>query len=134
VSTAAFTEPKFDDHCRRSVHGLRGALLELYRAVGADPTRPQEVSRRFNLNKNLTWKVARIIGAEEAFTAVPLIPGPGGLDILLDAMSQAGAPSDALTRVREAIEEFDRMIELHTGDRNQLELVLDSMGAGRRWR
>lgn len=128
---SSYAEPKFDDHCRRSVHGLRGALLELYRAVGADPTRPQEVSRRFNLNKNLTWKVARIIGAEEAFTAVPLIPGPGGLDILLDAMSQAGAPRDALTRVREAIDEFDRMIELHTGDRNQLELVLDSMGAGR---
>jgi hypothetical protein len=125
------TEPKFDDHCRRSVHGLRGALLELYRAVGADPARPQEVSRRYRLNKNLAWKVARIIGAEDAFEAVPLIPGPGGLDILLDAMAKAGAPEDALAKVREAIDGFDRMIEVHTGDRNQLELVLDSMGAGR---
>lgn len=131
LTQAVITELKFDDHCRRSVHGLRGALLELYRAVGADPARPQEVSRRYRLNKNLTWKVARIIGAEDAFEAVPLIPGPGGLDILLDAMAQAGAPEDALARVREAIDEFDRMIEVHTGDRNQLELVLDSMGAGR---
>ena len=124
-------EPKFDEHCRRSVHALRGSLLELYRAVGADPSKPQDVSRRYSLNKNLTWKVARIIGAENAFEAVPLIPGPGGLDILLDAMAQAGAPQDALARVRDAIDEFDRMIELHTGDRNQLELVLDSMGVGR---
>lgn len=125
---AAIAKPKFDEHCRRSVHALRGSLLELYRAVGADPARPQDVSRRYRLNKNLTWKVARIIGAEDAFEAVPLIPGPGGLDILLDAMAQAGAPDDALSRVRDAIEEFDRMIEVHTGDRNQLELVLDSMG------
>jgi hypothetical protein len=124
-------EPKFDEHCRRSVHALRGSLLDLYRAVGADPSKPQEVSRRYRINKNLTWKVARIIGAEDAFEAVPLIPGPGGLDILLDAMAQAGAPEDALSRVRRAIEEFDRMIEIHTGDRNQLELVLDSMGVGR---
>ncbi len=131
MSNATIAEPKFDEHCRRSVHALRGSLLDLYRAVGADPAKPQEVSRRYRLNKNLTWKVARIIGTENAFEAVPLIPGPGGLDILLDAMAQAGAPENALTRVREAIEEFDRMIEIHTGDRNQLELVLDSMGVGR---
>lgn len=124
-------EPKFDEHCRRSVHALRGALLDLYRAVGANPAKPQEVSRQYRLNKNLAWKVARIIGAEDAFEAVPLIPGPGGLDILLDTMSRAGAPHDALSRVRDAIDEFDRMIEVHTGDRSQLELVLDSMGAGR---
>lgn len=122
---------KFDEHCRRSIHALRGSLLDLYRAVGADPARPQDVSRRYRLNKNLTWKVARIIGADDPFEAVPLIPGPGGLDILLDAMAKAGAPEDALARVREAIDQFDHMIEVHTGDRNQLELVLDSMGAGR---
>ncbi len=131
MSSTTINEPKFDEHCRRSVHALRGSLLDLYRAVGADPAKPQDVSRRYQLNKNLTWKVARIIGAEDAFEAVPLIPGPGGLDILLDAMSQAGASAEALTRVRDAINEFDRMIEIHTGDRNQLELVLDSMGVGR---
>ncbi|MEZ6164616.1 MAG: hypothetical protein R3B67_09295 [Phycisphaerales bacterium] len=131
VTQGTITEPKFDEHCRRSVHAIRGALLDLYRAVGADPAKPQDVSRRYRLNKNLTWKVARIIGAEDAFEAVRLIPGPGGLDILLEAMSRAGAPQENLGRLREAIDEFDRMIEVHTGDRSQLELVLDSMGAGR---
>lgn len=122
---------RFEEHCRQSVQGLRGALLDLYRVVGADPSRPQDVSRRYKLNKNLTWKVARIIAAEDAFEAVPVIPGPGGLDILLQAMSKAGAPEAALERVRAAVDEFDKMIELHTGDRNTLELVLDSAGAGR---
>jgi len=129
--TAATDPVRFEDHCRRSVQGLRGALLDLYRVVGADPGKPQEVSRRYKLNKNLTWKVARIISAEDAFEAVPVIPGPGGLDILLQAMSKAGAPEAALDRVRAAVDEFDKMIELHTGDRNTLELVLDSAGAGR---
>lgn len=123
-------ELKFDEHCRRSVDGLRGALLELYRAVGADPTKPQDVSRQYKVNRNLAWKVSRIIGSEEPLDAVPMIPGPGGLDILMDAMAKAGAPDATVERVRRAVNEFDRMIEVHTGDRNQLELVLDSMGRG----
>ena len=129
--TEQTTSITFDDHCRQSVSGLRSALLELYRVVDADPARPQDVSRRYKLNKNLTWKVARIIASEDVYDAVPLIPGPGGLDILLDAMEQAGAPKPALRRVRDAAGEFDRMIELHTGDRSTLELVLDSMGQKR---
>lgn len=122
---------EFEEHCQRSVQGLRGALLELYREVGADPNRPQEVSRRYRLNKNLTWKVARIMAAGDPFEAVQVIPGAGGFEILLEAMSRAGAPAASLQQVRDAAGEFDRMIELHTGDRNTLELVLDSAGRGR---
>lgn len=123
-------ELKFDEHCRRSVNGLRGALLELYRAVGADPGKPQEVSRQYKVNRNLAWKVSRIISSTDPLDAVSLIPGPGGLDILMEAMSHAGAPDLVVERVRTAVEDFDRMIEIHAGDRGQLELVLDSMGCG----
>lgn len=121
----------FEQHCRRSVHELQAALLELYRAVGADPARPQDVSRQFNLNKNLTWKVSRIIAALDGLEAVPLIPGPGGLEILLSTMGRADAPAEKLERVRAAAREFDRMVELHAGDRTNLELVLDSAGGDR---
>jgi len=126
------SEPvRFEEDCRRSVQSLQAALLELYRAVGADPARPQDVSRQFKLNKNLTWKVARIIAASDGFEAVPLIPGPGGLEILLAAMGRMEAPTEKLERVRTAAKEFDRMVEVHTGDRTSLELVLDSAGRNR---
>ena len=128
---ASAPQIRFEEHCQKSVQGLRGALLELYRAVGADPSRPQDVSRRYNLNKNLTWKVARIMAAEDSYEAVPVIPGPGGLEILLEALGKAGAPAGAIDRVRNAASEFDRMIEIHTGDRSTLELVLDSGGMAR---
>ncbi|MCA9312140.1 MAG: hypothetical protein KDA21_13085, partial [Phycisphaerales bacterium] len=122
--------PSFDDHCREAVLGIRSALLDLYTSVGADAARPQDVARQFGLNKNLTWKVARILGTDNAFEAVPLIPGSGGLDILLNAMAKAGAPERAVRHVREAVGEFDQMVEIHTGDRATLELALDSMAAG----
>jgi len=120
---------RFDQDCREAVLRLRGSLLNLYHAVGADSAKPQEVSRRFKLGKNLTWKVARIIQAEDALTAVPLIPGVGGLEILLSAMGDAGAPPELVEQVREASRAFDSMIEIHVGDRATLELILDSMGS-----
>ncbi len=131
AGTPEMMELKFDDHCQSAVQGLRRALLGLYREVGADPTKPQDVSRRYQLNKNLTWKVARIIGTDNALEAVRLIPGAGGLDILLAAMDRGGAPEASIERVRSAMGEFERMVETHMGDRGQLELALDSMGVGR---
>ncbi|GAB5496230.1 MAG: hypothetical protein Phyf2KO_13100 [Phycisphaerales bacterium] len=121
----------FGEHCKEAVLTLRGALLELYRCTGADLNKPQEVARRFKLNKNLTWKIAKIMQAEDAYSVVPMIPGASGFEILLEAMGKAGAPADVVARVRGAAEGFDRMIEIHTGDRATLELALDSMGGER---
>ncbi len=123
--------PSFDEHCQEAVHSLRAALLDLYRAVGADPAAPREVSRQFKLHKNLTWRVSKIMGAEDAFDAVPHIPGAGGLRILLRGMRDAGAPPEVIERVNHASAAFDRMVEIHTGDRASLDVILDNMGAGR---
>lgn len=124
----AIEKPIFEDHCRDVVLELRGALINLYRDVGSDPTCPQEVSRRFKLNKNLTWKLARIIQANDAFEAVPLIPGVGGLVIFFDTMAEAGASASLVQRAHEALRMYEQMIELHAGDRGALDLMLDSMG------
>ncbi len=119
----------FEDHCRESVRELRGALLEIYRQAGADPERPQEVSRRLGLNKNLTWKIARVLQAEDAFEALPLLPGMAGLDLVLEATERAGADSASLQRARVAIASTEAMVETHGGDRATMDLMLDSMAA-----
>ncbi|MBO6740209.1 MAG: hypothetical protein JJ916_10145 [Phycisphaerales bacterium] len=120
--------PKFEDDCRDAVLGLRGALMDLYEDVGSDPTKPQDVSRKYKLNKNLTWKLARIIQSREVYEAVPLIPGASGMEIFLDTMEKAGASAGSLSQVREALASYESMIEVHVGDRATLELMLDSMG------
>ena len=128
-SPMTLTESKlFEEHCREAVLGLRGAILDLYREIGVDPAKPQDVARRFKLNKNLTWKLARIVQEENAFSAVPLIPGAGGMDIFLEAMSEAGASEPSIERTRGALDAFERMVKLHVGDRAALDLMLDSMG------
>jgi len=119
----------FADACRHAVGTLRAALLQLYADIGADPGRPQEVARRFGLNKNLTWKVARLVQSEDGLDAVAFIPGPGGLEILLDAAAEAGAKAATVARVRAATDGFNAMVQAHAGDRADLELLIDATSA-----
>lgn len=110
---------------------LRAALLDLYKAVGADPSQPQDVARRFRVNKNLTWKAAKVLEEEDVFVAASSLPGSSGLEILIKSLAEkGGAPRALVQKAREAGEAFDRMVEAHTDDRANMELVLDAMGGG----
>jgi hypothetical protein len=125
------TAPSFQTHCHDAVQSLRAALIDLYHEIHADPASPRDVSRQLALHKNLTWKLGKILSADDSFDAVEHIPGPSGIRIFLDAAARAGAPEPAVAQVRAAYESFDEMVELHTGDRSNLELILDSMTTAR---
>lgn len=119
--------PTFEDHCSTALDGLRASLTELYQAAGADPESPQGISREYGVNRNLSWKVSRIMRAEDPYAVFHHLPGVAGLHILLDAFLTAGAPKVKVEGVRAAIVEFERMVKLHAGDRQTLELMLDSL-------
>ncbi|MFO0827270.1 MAG: hypothetical protein U0572_03885 [Phycisphaerales bacterium] len=122
---------QFEPHCLAAFEDLRVALLELYHNVGADPETPQDIARRFKVNKTLTWNVSKVMSATEPLATVPNVPGGSALRVLLDAMLREGASQAAVQRVRLASEAFDKMIATHVGDRATLELVLDGMGTDR---
>ncbi len=118
----AFTED-FDATARQ----LRAALTELLTGLGTPPDQPQAISRRFGLQKNLAWKLARIVSAVDSIDIAPVVPGAGGMRLALESFARAGASDPSVAAVRAAAEEFDRMTRLHAGDRDNLELMLTSM-------
>jgi len=130
TSPITTAEVGFEEHCRSSVDRLRAALIELYDEAGADSSSPQDVAREFGLNKNLTWKISKIINAEDLIEAAPHVPGTSGVQILLKGFEKAGVGGVSLGRVREAANSFEEMIEVQVGDRATLELVLDGMAVG----
>lgn len=117
------------DECIDAVSALRSALIDLYAVLEMDPAEPQELSRRFGINKNLTWKVSKIIGATDGFSAVAHLPGASGWEIFLTALNRGAGTDEAIARVRAALERFDEFVAVHAGGRGDLELILDSMGA-----
>lgn len=117
----------FPSHFERSVQRIRGAFTELLTGVGADPGVPQAVARRFGVNKNLAWKICKIVNTPDPYQAVQHLPGASGCDILLKALRKGGAEAASIDAVRAALEEFEGMVELHAGDRATLERMLGSM-------
>ena len=120
----------FRDDCDAAITAVRDAVRSLCKAIGVDPLKPQEVARRLKLNKNLTWKFARILIEQDALDAAPMLPGPEGVVIYLRAFETAGVGPDLVDQLRQAIAGFDAMVTRHFGDRGEFELVLDGLRAG----
>ncbi|MBK8914244.1 MAG: hypothetical protein IPM64_06515 [Phycisphaerales bacterium] len=120
--------PAMLDDTRRVIQGVRRALIELYASVGVDPGEPQAVARKLGLNRNLTWKLSRVIGSSDPFAALRHLPGEQGVGLATEAFARAGAPEAVIEHVRTAIGELDSVVEVHAGDRGHFELTLESMG------
>ena len=103
---------------------LQRSLADVIARVEADPAKPQVLARRFSLNKNLTWKVSRIITSDDVVTVVPHIPGTAGLRIFAAAMDKSGAPAASVAAVLAAGEAFDDMVVRHAGNRSTLETMV----------
>ncbi len=116
--------PPFEDHARSVILQMRGALAEMLNSVGADPTRSQDIARRFGLNKNLTWKISKIVQETEPGSIIPHIPGRAGMRIFIDAFKEAGASLPMVETVRNAVDDFEQMVKIHSGNRTPLSSML----------
>ncbi len=115
----------------QAVLTVRRALTDLVTAAGGDATRPQELSRSFRLDKNLTWKVSRLIHTEDPAVALRFLPGPGGLKILDEGL---GVPAGEASRTafQHSVRGFDAMVRRHAGDRATLEMMVQGLDHTRR--
>lgn len=125
-TTAAASTQRFDDALDQTYQGVRGALTEVLISVKADPTKPQDMARRFGINKNLAWKISKIVTVPEPHSIISNLPGDTGMERILKAFESGGASKSSVDAARAAIDKFDRMVELHVDDRSTLQLVLSS--------
>lgn len=124
----------FEQACTAAHIALREGIVEAYESVGADPTNPQDASRRFGLNKNLTWKIWKLVDTSSPFEALTHLPGQSGTTILVEGLERHGAKPEALAKIRLACDQFVAAVNTHVGDRASLELVLDGLVAGEKSR
>lgn len=121
--TAESNAPPFAAHARQVVRALRGAFAELLTAIGADPSEPQAISRQIKINKNLAWKISKIVQTDDPALVLEQLPGISGLRIFLKAADRAGAHEDLLKTARDAIGAYEELIRVHSGDRATLEIM-----------
>jgi hypothetical protein len=117
--------PHFPTDLKRIARNLRAALSSLLVAAGLDPMDPQSLAREWGVNRQLSWKIVKVIQIYDAYVALQHLPGNEGLGILLKKAEQAGVAAPLLDALREAAQAFDQLIETHCGDR----AVFDIMGS-----
>lgn len=135
MPATASTPPSFSVHAHAVVRALRGAFSESLAAAGADPQDPQSISRRLGLNKNLSWKISKIVSVDDPSAALQQMPGAAGVKIFLSGLERAGVNAAHVQTAREAVQEYERLIEVHSGDRATLEMMGSELSpAGRQQR
>jgi hypothetical protein len=117
----------FHTHYNEAARRLRTALIEAYQALGIDAQSPREAARQLGLDKNLTWKISRIVHAGSDAQIAFHVPGDAAIGKLLTALRGVGTAPEAVSNVQSAFHDYQEMVEIHTGDRASLELMLDSM-------
>lgn len=120
--------PGFEEHLTTAFQRVRRSIGSVLDAAALDAAEPQEMARRLGVNRNLTWKVSKVLGGNDLYQSLQHLPGAEGIEILLKAARKAGVTEGLLEGVREAQRDFDKVVEVHTGDRATLDLILDSMG------
>lgn len=83
------------------------------------------------MNKSLAWKLSKIIQSEDPSVALIQMPGGSGMKIFLTKMESLGASKELVDLAREAIKEYEHLIDAHAGDRATLEMLggeLDETG------
>lgn len=120
---ATINPPPFPAHARAVVRTVRTAFSELLLAVGANPRDGQSIRKECGLNKNLAWKISKIIQEDDPSVALEHMPGGQGITIFLQAAERAGAGPLLLQAARDAVDGYDDLIRTHSGDRATLEVM-----------
>jgi hypothetical protein len=127
---AAMSTQLLHEEVRSAVSQLGTLLRALILAAGSDPAKPQEVHRKFGIDRVLCWKISRIIKAPSAEEALRQLPGEESFSIFTSAAQRAGAPAADAKRTLEASQTLYKAIDTYVGDRPTLELLLDSVPKG----
>ncbi len=113
----------FQAEARTVVRTVRGAFSDLLMQAGADAQDPQSISDRIGLTRTLAWKVSRMVQADDPSLALQHMPGASGIKLLLRGAERAGVQPAQIQVARAAVEDFDRLIKVHCGDRATLDMM-----------
>ncbi len=124
------TSKAFIEDAKSVLQDVRSSLAALVESVGANATQPQEISRRFGLDKTLTWKIARVICDDDTLAAAAHLPGRASVRNLVEALEKNGAPTASTAPVLAAMDRLEQMIATHAGDRGTFEVMLGTASDG----
>jgi len=123
----------FAEQSESVLRELREAFAAMVRALPGQPKRPSEIHRAMEIDRKLAWKLAKLVGDDDPFTAAQHVPGPQATLLVFEAARQCNVSEVILDRVSAAVERFEQLARVHAGDRESLLMMISSFASrGRR--
>jgi hypothetical protein len=114
----------FGAELRAAVQSVRRSLADSMVAAGLDATIPLQVARALGIDKNLSWKMCRIVTDPDPALVATRLPGRSGVKIIMKALLKAGVPKELVEAVETSAESLRKVEVKHAGDRETLAAML----------
>ncbi len=114
----------FEEDVRKTVLEVKRRIGALMDALPAYIENPHDVYQVLNLDKKLGWRIFRIVHEDDIFFAAQFIPGKHSFGRFLKSCRGKGVPQELLDDAMKAVEEFYGLVDVHSGDRQSLDLML----------
>lgn len=107
-----------------ALQDLFAGVLERY--CGGGDAGITQICETLGVHRKLAWQVRNVAYQPDPFGAVRFMPSPAGMDSLLAALARLGLPEKTQATLRAAAESFNELVKLHAGDRNSMEMLVES--------
>src|SRR5262245_56898508 len=114
----------FENDVRESLVALRGSLSAVVEALPEYPRRAPDLVRILGLERNLAWKLFRLIHERDVFVAARFVPGAASIEAFVAAARGTGVPGALLEGVRHAAAHHEKVVRMHAGDRASADIML----------
>lgn len=124
ISNPRTAAPAFESDVQRALTTLQAALVAAVETLPAYPRKAPQLAQALGLERNMAWKLFRLMNERDIFAAARFVPGSASIAAFVAGAQRAGVPGDLLQRVADAAERYTNVVRLHAGDRASADIML----------
>ncbi len=111
-------------HARQVLSRVRSSFGAILATLGGPVPRPIDVQKALSIDAKLAWEISRLVQEEDLYLAAQHLPRERRLETFFKAVERKETAAQLVERAREAVREFEELVQIHAGDRASLEMML----------
>jgi hypothetical protein len=120
-------EPRIEHLAVDVLSRVQAAIRGLIQSIPGMTRRPADLQRTLGIHSKLAWQVHGLAYADDPLAQAGNVPGPAAMERFVKAAIKRGAPIEAVDGVRDALHQFERMINDHAGSRGEFDSIISGL-------